>query len=377
VFLLKRRELASLIEQFLELEAALKRVELGVFPRYTQRKAVESLISLVRNLTSSLEYLSSSDSAMFLIEKGYGVLQAIYGLIEKIERSNVHYTPLGAVYLAEYLAEKVGRRVIPIICFQSSTSSHTRLSDLLRLVAPLLPPGSQELKEEVIFITLPYFLKNDPLFHCLIAHELALHMMESMGSLEGILTKVASKQLLVLAADRLATLMIGPSYLFTLLNLNMPSSVEEERIRSIASLLLDEGYYEEKLLDGLLPPLAKAHPLADLDQICEVEGYLRKTNAYYSHETFEREVPQLVSRLLELLPPNEVNLHDTGTRPAEIPSIINAGWIVRLQSMPAIYEILKAQKPEEKYQARKKFNALIEKAIELSVIHKSLLEAEV
>ncbi|MBS7287966.1 MAG: hypothetical protein KIH01_04280 [Candidatus Freyarchaeota archaeon] len=377
---MKMGNLEVLIERLLDLEGALKRVELGVFPRRTQRKAVEYIIFLLRNLRSSLEPLSSSPSASIssLIEKGYELLQAICNIAEKIERSNVHYTPLGAVYLAEYLAGKVGEGIIPIICFQSSSSSCARLSDLLKITAPLLPLECRKLKEDVVFFTLPYFLKNDPLSHCLIARELALHLIETKGLLKEALTKASSPhQLLTIAADRLATLMVGPAYLFSLLNINFSSSGREERIQSIVHLLVDEGYYEKKALRHILPSLAEARPPAGVEYLCEMEERFKKTAAYYSSETFESEVPQLVSRLLDLLPPNEVTSPDMATRPAEVPSIINAGWVVKQHHMSAFYKILKAQKPEEKYHARRKLDALIEKAIELSVIHKSLLEAEI
>lgn len=377
--MLETRSSEILVEKFLDLEELLRRIELGVFPRPTQRRAVKSLFSLVWNLRSSLESLPPSSSTKALVEKGYELLQAICSLTEKIERSNVHYASLGAAYLAEYLTGKAGEEAVPIVCFQSYTSSHSRLSDLLKLAAPLLPPESRELKEDVIFFTLPYFLRNDPLSHCLIARELALHIIESKGLLEEVLTgEGSSNNLLVIAADRLATLMVGPAYLFTLTNFGAPLASEvKERIRNITALLADEGYYEEELLNSSLPPLEEPHSSTGIERLHKMEETFRKTAAYYPPEVFKREVPQLVSRLLELLPPNEVTLPGTTTRPAEIPSIINAGWIVKQRYMPAFYNLLKVQDPEGGYQAKKKLAALIEKAIELSVIHKSLLEAEI
>ncbi|MEM2046592.1 MAG: hypothetical protein QXZ06_01800 [Candidatus Jordarchaeales archaeon] len=377
--MLETKSSEILAEKFLDKEELLRRIELGVFPRPTQRRAVKSLFSLVWNLRSSLESLPPSSSTKALVEKGYELLQAICDLIEKIERSNVHYTSLGAVYLAEYLTGKAGEEAVPIICFQSYTSSHSRLSDILKLAAPLLPPESRELKEEVLFFTLPYFLRNDPLSHCLVARELALHMIESKRLLEETLTgEGSSKKLLIIAADRLASLMVGPAYLFTLTNFGASlASDVKERIRNIAALLADEGYYEEELLSGSLPPLEELRSSTGIERLHEIEESFRKTAAYYPPEVFECEVPQLVSRLLELLPPNEVTLPDKATRPAEIPSIINAGWIVKQRYMPTFCNILKVQDPEGKYQAKKKLAALIEKAIELSIIHKSLLEAEI
>lgn len=353
---MEEKMLAYLLERFFDLEESLKCVEMGVFPRLSQKKAVENLTSLIESLNSSLPYFSSSS---FIIERSFKVLHVVFDTLEKIERSNVHYTPLGAVYLAEYLAEKIGGITL-VVCFQSETPSHTCLSDIFKLAAPLLPEN-QKPKEEIVFITLPNFLKRDPLSYCLMARELALYLLNKRFP-----SKMPQNSL-DLMADRLAALMMGPAYFFTLSALS--TTEEQGRLQNIASLLINEGY--RSVFDYTPQPEPPSMKLFH-----EIEELFRKTPAYYSPETFESEVPQLISRLLELLPPNEVILPDASSHPVQIPSILNAGWLVKQHHMPTFYKLLKARNTNEKHQARKRLNNLVEKAIELSVIHKNLTEAE-
>lgn len=368
--------LFTLIERFFDVEELLKSIELGVFPRFTQKRAVNLLVTFLKSLRRSLESHLSPFVERSVLEQGRLLLQLLYNLVEKIERSSTQYTPLSAVYLVEYLAEKIGKKLIPIVCFQASTASHICLSDLITLASRLIPVENQELGEDVIFLSLPYSLKNDPLSYCIVSREFAFYLLKSESHLKTVFPSGLPDQLVSLAADRLAALMFGPAYLFSLLSLNSPSEPEVNlRLQGVVSLLVEEGYCERSSLAPLLPPLGETLP-GKVELLRETEKAFKETKAYYPPETFENEVPQLVSRILDLLPPNEVILPDTTTLPAEIPSIINAGWIVKKDHMPAFYKLLKAETPEDKHQAKRKLDALVEKAIELSVIHKSLREAE-
>ncbi|MEM4446505.1 MAG: hypothetical protein QW461_04300 [Candidatus Jordarchaeales archaeon] len=311
-----------------------------------------------------------------VLEKGHLLLQLLYALVEKIERSSTQYTPLSAVYLVEYLAERIEKKLIPIVCFQSSTTSHICLSDLIALSSSIAPSESQELEEDVIFLSLPYSLKNDPLSYCIASREFALYLLKSGNHLETVSPKGLPGELVSVAADRLAALMFGPAYLFSLLSSKSPSTPEGNlRLQGVVFLLVEEGYCESRFLAPLLPPLGEMSP-AKVELFRKIEKDFKETRAYYPPEIFKSEVPQLVSRILDLLPPNEVILPDTTTLPAEIPSIVNAGWIVKKDHMPAFYKLLKAETLEDRHQAKRKLDALIEKAIELSVIHRSLREAE-
>ena len=360
------------LEKVFSLKDRLKRLELGSFPRANQKRAVDALHYILSKLKEGLELaLSTSEKDANnedrkLTEPLWNIhetIGSIYDFIEKLELSSTSHTPLGAIYLVEHLAEKVKAKIAPIICFHGKTFSHLTLNHILKLEGDI-----RKRLDHIVMFTIPATLRDDVLSYCLVTRELTLHVILTEENIDA--------PLLSTAADVLSSLMLGPAYLYALEKFlqtrRTPPSEVTPRLSIIAKTLKDEGYPEHLLTR--LGSNSQAQNEGD-EALQALKQRFKKTRAYYPPEQFNLEVPQLTSRILALTPPNEIVIPSKKeTLPAQVPSIINAGWLVRKNHMNKIYEAFNAKKPEEKYQVKRRFNALIEKAIELSIIHKTLME---
>ena len=218
------------------------------------------------------------------------------------------------------------------------------------------------------------------------------------------ITKQLGRWIEELISDALAIHLFGPSYFFAFTEFILTqqdldkSSKDHPSPRIRISLLLDElkerGYYNvfdkkttheiKKWRDFLsyTKEGEKGHlqKLYDSSMKSTIPKIKEKTNIAvkeisYTHQMFKSDTPMLTSSLLYLIPPNElVNIKEKGTKPASIVSILNAGWVFNLTQMDKLYKMLRASSPEEKLQAKYKFNQIILKAVELSEIHRIINE---
>lgn len=93
----------------------------------------------------------------------------------------------------------------------------------------------------------------------------------------------------------------------------------------------------------------------------------------YSYEQHNEEIIYLMTLLDEYITPNELIIDEENhiTNPADIITILNAGWFYYLCKLKKHYKIfdIKENEYEEKSKALQRLNRLILKAIELSNIH--------
>ena len=93
----------------------------------------------------------------------------------------------------------------------------------------------------------------------------------------------------------------------------------------------------------------------------------------YDRRRFQREVPPLVGRLANGIPPNEVEIWDTSESKWEfqipsLPGILNAAWVYHLGTLP--WEAGSAA-TDRGLQDVTRFTRLIDKAVELAEVQRS------
>ncbi len=89
-----------------------------------------------------------------------------------------------------------------------------------------------------------------------------------------------------------------------------------------------------------------------------------------------KDLQELKKLILHIIPPNEiVGFKDRRVRPANIYSILNAGWLTYISEFDVFFENIKnSLKNQNKYEAKKKLNEILSKALELDEIQKTAKE---
>ena len=374
-------------------------------------------------------------------------IDVLLKILRMIEMSTREYTPQPAVFFVRQLCDGMNLKAkfflnpIPSLNFgfQNVTGF---LDGILSLDATESSP-----KTNVVVLSFPETHQSDPVSHSLIAHEIGHWINEENSVVDNVFSTiiqsvaftkddfdrikkdlkikepeisiVGESQILSLfakqvknwlteiASDLVGVRLLGPVFVFTLVNLllrlqNADScSTEYPSTRMRARIALDylEALKYHEVISGLSSVAGlegvgseflsaykglKAYVLSNpqsglnshLDTIVfnlltkgltdlktEVDHAIGVTG--YSQAAFKHDIPLLVAALAALVPPCET---ETG-EPANVASIVNAG-LVFLET--SAIEKLQNLLGSDLLHARSNVNALTFKAIELSTIHKSM-----
>ena len=133
------------------------------------------------------------------------------------------------------------------------------------------------------------------------------------------------------------------------------------------------GFTENYLQNYSLKVLDKAL----LTEIEEAKEQLKDTQVGFTPEIFDRDVPLLWERLRNLMPPNDLQMNAIeSVEPADVMSILNAGWSFKLLHMEELHRVLGVKTAEDRFEANQVLNRLLTKGIELSRIASQWKEAK-
>ena len=207
-------------------------------------------------------------------------------------------------------------------------------------------------------------------------------------------TKILVKWLDELISDCIAIHLFGPSYFLALVE--MAEITHEDttyssdhpplfiRVDLMLRELEDHGYVQalqefpkiRAIIDYYKEVSKKTISETDLkgkileesikkvldDIISEVNSHILP---YYTAKTLENEINALVSRIKELVPPNEIVDGSGGPVSVHPVSIINAGSIAKIEYMDEMYSLLGVNSEAEKHEVKKTLNKLVIKGLEL------------
>ena len=106
-----------------------------------------------------------------------------------------------------------------------------------------------------------------------------------------------------------------------------------------------------------------------LEEMEEAKEQAKGLHNGFTPEIFDRDVPVLWERLRNLMPPNDLHMNAVeSSHPADVMSIMNAGWSFQLLHMGELHRILACRTHEDRYEAKQVLNRLLTKGIELSRI---------
>lgn len=230
-------------------------------------------------------------------------------------------------------------------------------------------------------------------------------------------TKIIVTWIHELSADLFAIHIFGPSYLFALSKIMLDrldidyNSEDHPSTRYRVNLILKElgdiGYYsslkkkksffgEVLIGEEVLSEIEKVkksleniktRPNAEIFAICydaiekiivDLKEQVRKEvkSADFEIENFHKEIPALVSAIERFIPPNEIlEFGKQISKPSNLISILNAGWIFYLTRKEKLFKNLDANTLEQKFIVESKLNDMILKAIELSQAHEMWLRS--
>lgn len=222
-----------------------------------------------------------------------------------------------------------------------------------------------------------------------------------------------------LASDLFAIHIFGPSYLFVSSKIMLDTSdinydskghpSSRYRMNLILRELDEIGYYnllkkrnfsftEGCLGEEVLSEIKKIKnsidsikpiPSDELFAICyeaiekkipdlqkQVRLEVKNAHADFDVENFQKEIPYLISSMEHFIPPNEIlDCENQTSRPSNLISILNAGWIYYLTRKEDFFKQFEANTLEKRFNMVSKLNDMILKAIELSQAHEMWLKS--
>jgi hypothetical protein len=394
------------------------------------------LFSLLEELESADKLLPESKARLFQIIETTGerydyITELLLKIIKLLEASNTRSLPLGIFYTLENVIDLFQKNVLLIVSISDeNTFSYINLLVVLKdLLKNALDEEEIKKMEEafpqcILLFTLPVFEKENVLLHCLIANPICNYIVEHYGIILKIMKTEFSKLIQLppsisfpnftenefekvrlveqklekikkwinsISSDLLAIHTFGPSYIFAFFKhiyftkpykLNIPL---KSRLKVMVEEIKHLNYTKDVQISKEIEKLEKyTEDEIDytnteiLELIPKIKEEIRKltTGKRYTLQTFEEEIPFLVSLISYLIPPNEIlDFKNKTSRPAKIISILNASWLLILTQIDKVYQTLNAKTPEEKSQVDIKINRLIQKSIELSEIHRKMREA--
>lgn len=125
------------------------------------------------------------------------------------------------------------------------------------------------------------------------------------------------------------------------------------------------GFTENYLQNYSLKVLDKSL----ISEIEEAKENLKDAQVGFTPEIYDRDVPRLRERLRNLMPPNDLQMNAIESEePADVMSIMNAGWSFKLLHMTELHQILGVKTAEDRFEANQVLNRLLTKGVELSRI---------
>lgn len=219
-------------------------------------------------------------------------------------------------------------------------------------------------------------------------------------------TKVMANWLKELIADAIGASLLGPAFFFSLVELASSSSTYGDywdshpplflRIVVILSVLDNLGYSKNfekfsKIHDKIKGLRSLSSSLLEKEE-SDLElrllkssikpvlsKLIKETNIHispiYDLTEVDKEITELIKLTKNLIPPNEIILRqERKSYPANPVAILNASWIVKLEYIEDLYNLLNANTVIDKYRTRVILNEHTLKALELTDIHSKLLE---
>jgi hypothetical protein len=181
----------------------------------------------------------------------------------------------------------------------------------------------------------------------------------------------------------LAAWALGPAYFFALIAMTETAAggdATRYRIPIRASRVLEaSGWFQHPQMAPLLKTLRDRFETFenafDPTQSPQWEALTSQVPPY-TPDDYDRDAHRLWERLRQLLPPNELEINAIeSTHPADLASILNAGWSFYLLHIQDLYQILGSRTSEDRYDAKLVLNRLLTKGVELSQISQRWSEA--
>lgn len=184
-------------------------------------------------------------------------------------------------------------------------------------------------------------------------------------------------------ATGLATRALGPAYVFSLFAMTEWVAGGDSALYQLpvkcSGVLREEGWLDHPVLGSLLQGLCERYEVSadavDPTQEPAWSEFAQKVTPYLPAE-FERDVPILWERLSQLLPPNDMDINAVESQqPADLISILNAGWSFYLLHQDDLHTMLGSRTIQDRFDAKMVLNRLLTKGVELSQISRSWSDA--
>ena len=184
-------------------------------------------------------------------------------------------------------------------------------------------------------------------------------------------------------ATGLATRALGPAYVFSLFAMTEwvagGDSTYYQLPVKCSAVLREGGWFDHPALGSLLESLCSRYEVnseaVDPTQLADWGEFTGQVTPYLPAD-FERDVPLLWERLSQLLPPNDMEINAVESeQPADLISILNAGWSFYLLHREELHKTLGSRTPQDLFDAKMVLNRLLTKGVELSQIARNWSDA--
>lgn len=421
-------------------------------------KIIDTLIEVVEEVINYYEELSAYDTDDITFIRLSLYLSQLHTLIEEIKTVETSDVPVELLPFLEQIMKKYDSDSM-IYLRPTKEYNYTHINLLGYIINSAYNNLSYECKDnkKISRICFPLTEKNNAMLHCIFSHEIGHYFNEEFSILGQMIsnikidknilaviierqrkqyietkkvingttisldmffeiepikaryteeyTKTLENWLRELIADAIGAIIIGPAFLFSLIELASSSSKYDDyspshpplflrvyiiqqildthgytrifekypkirskidELRSTSSLLLDrdETDLESRLLKSSIKPT-----LPKLIEKCKLS-----IKPMYDLYEVDKEIVELIKSIKNLIPPNEIIIREEErTYPANPVAILNASWIVKLEYIDHLYDLMNAKTNEEKFKTRVILNEHTLKALELTEIHKKLL----
>ncbi|GEM_PF-4924613 len=359
------------------------------------------------------------------------LISLTYEISELLEASNVRHFPLGVHYALESIISDFQKDVLIIVSLSGDSNlSYLDLPTILETILKYALDKEEMVKlrddmcQRILIFNIPKLERDNLFLHSSIANRIGSYLLEYYETFPKIVSsknfsdfvsflssfdlkdlekqeiekvRVAEQSLkkiknwiTTVASDLLSTHIFGPSYMFSFFKytFNTDNQESEVPLKSRLKIITEEikqlNYTRNVEIGKEIEKIEKYtidDSLANkevLNLISKIKEEIKKITEgkRYTLELFEEEVYFLISSISNLIPPNEIlDFKSRKSRPAKIISILNASWLLKLSHINEVYKLLNAKTSKEKSQVDIKLDSLIQKAIELSEIHRRMRES--
>lgn len=363
-------EFTHLSEQTRSLARTLQSAHAGESQRTASLRL--HLMSVSKSIAESCESLNIvSDS---------GLLPIYNRLIEQIRNMAVELSiapptmPPGIAILAEALAARFQPDTLILLrpgsSLEYSAKEHLRVFHrLFKGVSLNKQTAANSIPDRLLILNYPKGEEDNILDAC----NFLPNFQQAEDSLHsGNLTSYSQSD-----ADAAGLWTMGPAYLFATCLTSDGGAERQTSNRLLANLelLQDAAWFDQPHIGETLVNMKQqcsAGALPGLDSATSYQTAWQQAKSSltgYSPDDFSRDVPILWERLRQLIPPNDLDMNGIeSAKPADLMSILNAGWSFYLLNMNDLYRLLDCRSPEDRYEAKLVLNRLLVKGIELSRI---------